>query len=169
MSESGLLLTPPGSFPYPRFREIKMHTSNALFGRMQIQQYSINNLIQWGNHLSVEYPGIDGQHKAIFDLGTKVYESWRSGGGVDALRPAMDKLAHLLPAHFAYEERLLAEIGYADLDQHVAEHRSMLDELASVQERFQSFRDDRDSRGGSCLPRAGRSCSSFSGSPSGMS
>lgn len=128
-----------------------MDTSNALFGRMQMQQYSINNLIQWGDHLSVEHPVIDGQHKVIFDLGTKVYETWHSGGGVNALRPAMDKLAHLLPAHFAYEERLLAEIGYADLDQHVAEHRSMLDELASVQERFQKFRDDRVSRGGSLL------------------
>jgi hemerythrin-like metal-binding protein len=116
-----------------------------------MQQHSINHLIQWGDHLSVEHPGIGAQHKAIFDLGTKVYETWRSGGGVNVLRPAMDKLAHLLPAHFAYEERLLAEIGYADLDQHIAEHRSMLDELASVQERFQSFRDDRDSRGGSLL------------------
>ncbi len=54
-----------------------------------------------GDHLAVDHPGIDAQHKAIFELGTKVYETWRAGGGVEVLRPAADKLASLLPAHFA--------------------------------------------------------------------
>ena len=128
-----------------------MTINAALFGRMPMQHHALNNLIQWGDHLSVEHPGIDAQHKAIFDLGTKVYETWRAGGGVDVLRPAVDKLANLLPAHFAYEERLLAEIGYDGLDQHVAEHRSMLEDLAVMRERFQTLKDGHESPGGSVL------------------
>lgn len=123
----------------------------GLFGRIPMQHHALNNLIQWGDHLSVEHPGIDAQHKAIFDLGMKVYETWRGGGGVEILRPAVDKLAHLLPAHFSYEEKLLAKIGYAGLEQHAAEHRSMLNDLADMHGRFHSLKDGHESPGGSVL------------------
>ena len=128
-----------------------MTINNALFGRIQMQHLAVNNLIQWGDHLSVDDAAIDAQHKAIFDLGTSVYESWRGGGNVDVLRSAVDKLAHLLPAHFAYEERLLAEIGYENLDQHAAEHREMLNDLAVMRGRFHNFKDSHESPGGSML------------------
>ena len=111
----------------------------------------MTNLIQWGDHFSVGIPEIDAQHKAIFDLGTRIYEKWRAGVGVVALRPFVDKLASLLPAHFSYEERRLAEAGYVDLDQHVAEHRSMLKDFAVIRERFHALDDGREVRGGSLL------------------
>lgn len=126
-------------------------TYSALFGRVQLQHLSINNLIQWGDHLTVEHPGIDAQHKAIFDLGTKVYENWRAGAKVNFLRSSADKLANLLEAHFAYEEKLLAEIDYSGLEQHAAEHRSMLEELKQMQERFQPLEAESESPGGSVL------------------
>lgn len=128
-----------------------MSTDNALFGRMQLQHLSVSNLIQWGDHLSVEHPGIDAQHKAIFDLGAKVYENWRAGGSASFLGPAVDKLASLLETHFAYEERLLAEIGYDGLEEHAAEHRAMLAEMALLKQRFPTFEDGRRQPGGSLL------------------
>ncbi|MFZ4537601.1 bacteriohemerythrin [Propionivibrio sp.] len=128
-----------------------MSTNTALFGRIQLQHLSVNNLIQWGDHLSVEHPRIDAQHKAIFDLGTRVYESWRGGGNVDLLRPAVDKLENLLKVHFAYEERLLAEIGYEGLEQHAAEHRGMLVEMENLQLRFHAIKQGHEFSGGSLL------------------
>lgn len=128
-----------------------MSIDNALFGRIQLQHLSINNLIQWGDHLSVEHPGIDAQHQAIFDLGTRVYEHWRAGGTVDMLRATVDKLAHLLDAHFAYEERLLAEIGYTGLEDHAAEHRSMLADLEILRQRCQGLKDGQGAARGSLL------------------
>lgn len=115
------------------------------------QQLSINNLIQWGDHLSVAHPTIDIQHKAIFELGGRVYESWHSGGSLDVFRPAIDKLANLMQAHFSFEERMLADIGYADLKEHAAEHGSMLDELQKIRERFNGFAGEPRLRGGSVL------------------
>jgi hemerythrin-like metal-binding protein len=126
-------------------------SSSGLFGRVQMKHLSMTNLIQWGDHFSVGIPEIDAQHKAIFDLGTRIYEKWRAGVGVVALRPFVDKLASLLPAHFSYEERRLAEAGYVDLDQHVAEHRSMLKDFAVIRERFHALDDGREVRGGSLL------------------
>ncbi len=128
-----------------------MSIDDTIFGRIQLQHISVNNLIQWGDHLSVEHPGIDAQHKAIFDLGTKVYENWRNGADIVVLRPIVDKLENLLKAHFSYEEEILAEIGYEALAQHAAEHRGMLNDMEILQDRFQTFKDGQTSPGGSLL------------------
>ncbi len=127
-----------------------MNTS-ALFGRMQLQHLSLSNLIQFGDHLFVEHPAINAQHKAIFDLGTSVYENWRGGGSLDVLRPALEKLTNLMHSHFSFEERVLGEIGYEDLKNHAAEHRTMRDELSSMHDRFPSFKEGKEIRGGSLL------------------
>jgi hemerythrin-like metal-binding protein len=103
---------------------------SAPFGRMQLQHLSLSNLVQFGDHLFVDHPAIDAQHKAIFDIGTGVYENWRRGGSIDVLRPAVEKLTNLMHTHFSYEERVLGEIGYEDLKNHAIEHRRMRDELS---------------------------------------
>ena len=106
--------------------------NNALFGQNQLQGHSIKSLIQWGDHLSVDHPEIDAQHKALFDLGMSVYENWQGGGSIDALRPNVASLDRLLKAHFSFEEKLLADIGYYNLEEHAAEHRSLLAEMTDV-------------------------------------
>ncbi|CAG4882435.1 Putative Hemerythrin-like metal-binding domain-containing protein [Georgfuchsia toluolica] len=126
-------------------------TNQEISGRTQRQDQSINPLIQWEDHLSVGDPEIDAQHKEIYDFGAEIYESWRNGVPVGTLRLSANKLLKLLRAHFTYEERLLAGIGYGDLKQHVAEHRSMLKELQDMCEHFETLSDDDDSLGGSVL------------------
>ena len=126
-------------------------TSQEISGQTQTQDKSINQLIQWGDHLSVGHPEIDAQHKEIYEFGAEIYESWRAGVRVGELRISADKLLKLLRAHFVYEERLLAGIGYSDLKQHVAEHRSMLKELQGMCEHFETLGDDDDSPGGSVM------------------
>ncbi|MCM8595254.1 bacteriohemerythrin [Accumulibacter sp.] len=128
-----------------------MSTRDALSGRVQLQHLAIGSLIQWGDHLSVDHPGIDAQHRAIFDLGAGIYDHWREGRGIDELRPTVDRLAGLIEAHFAYEERLLAEVGYADLARHRAEHHSLLDDLAAIRERFARLTGNDVSPAGSLL------------------
>ena len=49
--------------------------NSTLFGRMQLEHLSLSSFIQFGDHLFVEHPEIDAQHKAIFDLGTNLYEN----------------------------------------------------------------------------------------------
>lgn len=126
-------------------------TSQEIAGQNRMQDQSINHLIQWGDHLSVGHPEIDAQHKEIYEFGAEIYESWRHGVRVGELRLSTDKLYGLLRAHFLYEERLLAGIGYGDLKQHVAEHRSMLKQLQDMREHFKTLSDDDDSPGGSVL------------------
>ena len=126
-------------------------TKQEIVGRTQMQDQSINPLIKWGDHLSVGHPGIDAQHKEIYEFGAEIYESWRDGVRLGELRMSTDRLYGLLRTHFIYEERLLAGIGYGDLKRHAAEHRSMLKELQAMREHFKTLSDDDDSPGGSVL------------------
>ena len=109
---------------------------SAPFGRVPVRNLALGNLIQFGDHLMVDHPAIDAQHKAIFQLGVGTYEDWRCGGSLDVLRPAVDKLSNLMHSHFTYEERVLDEIGYEDLKGHLVEHQTMRDELSMVHDRF---------------------------------
>jgi hemerythrin len=126
-------------------------TTQEPSGLKPMQEQSVNPLLQWGDHLSVGHPEIDAQHREIYEFGAEIYESWRHGVRVGELRLAADNLLKLLRAHFIFEERLLAGIGYRDLKQHVAEHRSMLKELKDMCEHFETLGDDDDSPGGSVL------------------
>lgn len=125
--------------------------NSAQFGRMQLQHLSLSKLFQLGDHLFVEHPAIDAQHKAIFCVGTNVYENWRDGGSLDVLRPALEKLTNLMHSHFSFEERVLGQIGYEDLKNHAAEHRTMRDELSSMHDRLHSFQEGQEIREGSVL------------------
>lgn len=128
-----------------------MTVRDAMHGAAPMQHLPLVRLIQWGEHLSVGHPEIDAQHEAIMGLGVKLYEGWRTGDRVDALRPGVEKLVKLLPAHLAYEERVLSKIGYEDLEQHAAEHRSMLTDLADMKARFDATEDATEAGGGSLL------------------
>ena len=125
--------------------------ASAGFGRMQLQHLTLGNLIQFGDRLFVEHPALDAQHKAIFDLGTNVYENWRGGGSIDVLRPAFETLTNLMHSHFSFEERVLSEIGYEDLKSHAAEHRTMRDDLSRIHDRLNRFKGDKEIPGGSLL------------------
>lgn len=124
---------------------------DTLLERMQPQPVSLAQLIQFGDHLFVDHPSIDAQHKAIFNLGVSVYQSWRGGEGVGVLRPAVEKLSNLMHAHFSYEERVLHDIGYEDLKNHATEHRAMRDELSQMNERFHSYMGGEETRSSSLM------------------
>jgi hemerythrin len=113
-----------------------MTGQSGFFGAHPTQHLSLANLVQWGDHLSVGHREIDAQHKAILDLGTRLYEGWRGGNHGETLQPLVAKLGKLLPAHLDFEERVLEKIGYADLAQHAAEHRKITSDFAEMEERF---------------------------------
>ena len=117
-----------------------MPLRNAYFGNAPLARYSMGHLIQWGSELSVDDPHIDAQHQAIFALAMEVHDHWRRNAGLAELRTLVDKLFNVLQSHFSYEERLLKEMGYPQLEKHAAEHRGMLDELARIRQHLTNSR-----------------------------
>lgn len=105
-------------------------------GLHNLSEFSLKQLVAWGDHLKVHQPQIDAQHQAIFDIALEIAHIWQDRGDLNELKALADKLEKVLQAHFRYEENLLAEIGYPDLAAHKAEHQVMLDELEVIQSRL---------------------------------
>jgi hemerythrin-like metal-binding protein len=98
-------------------------------GLHNLSEFSLKQLVAWGDHLKVHQPQIDAQHEAIFNLALEIAHIWQDRGDLDELKALAEKLDKVLQAHFRYEEQLLAEIGYPELAAHKAEHQVMLHEL----------------------------------------
>lgn len=119
--------------------------SHAIFSRtsgMQGMTGSLDRLVAWGEHLSVEQPTIDAQHEGIFKVAMEIAETWQARGNLGRLKAFAEKLAHLVEAHFRYEERQLEEVGYPQLDEHRAEHKVIADELQVIRDRLDRMGDD---------------------------
>ena len=54
-------------------------------------------------------------------------------------------------SHFAFEERVLHEIGYDDIENHAAEHRGMREELDQMHDRIHNFKESNRILGGSLM------------------
>lgn len=118
-------------------------TSGPLFGRMSgmhgLTDSSLRQLLVWGDHLKVDQPQIDAQHEGIFDLAMEIADAWFKHADLDRIKTLAEKLAKVLEGHFRYEERQLAEVDYPGIEEHMAEHRVMLDELQVIRDRLDTM------------------------------
>ena len=97
---------------------------------------SLNQLLTWGDHYKVDQDQIDTQHEAIFNICMDIAELWHARGEIEHLKELTQKLDLVLEAHFRYEERELAKLGYKKLDEHKAEHAVILRELEMIRSRL---------------------------------
>ena len=79
---------------------------------------------------------IDVEHEAIFTISMEIIELWERHGKASELRVLVDKPGKVLQAHFHYEEGVLTDIRYPKLEEHRAEHETMLRELAVLRQRL---------------------------------
>ena len=111
-----------------------MAIKHPLFGASPLAKYSLSHHAAWDDHLSVEHPSVDAQHKVIFEHVEEVHNLCRHNASLADLRVAVDQLNRTLETHFHYEERMLAETLYPKLTEHAAQHQALLDKLAAIRE-----------------------------------
>lgn len=84
--------------------------------------------MRWSQSYESGLPDIDVQHQQMFGLIQQI-------GGLDdvnartQLPELLDELERVSREHFEYEERLMAEYDYPDLDKNVSSHQQLLLEL----------------------------------------
>lgn len=84
-------------------------------------------------HLGV--PEIDAQHKELTELVEKFKAAVAGKDQRHLIHPVLRRLYHLLSQHFAYEEKLMEMVSYADLPQHRKTHKGILKLLNDYFER----------------------------------
>lgn len=94
-------------------------------------------LFDWKPEYSVEIASIDAQHKKLVDFINELHDAMRAGKGAEALGKVLKGLVDYTKNHFAAEEKLMAEHGYADLAAHKAEHEALLEKVGEVTAKFE--------------------------------
>ena len=89
----------------------------------------------WQEAYACGEPTIDGQHRELFRLGNMLLQaSLRAKEDPAQLMAALDAcLAHVV-RHFADEEALLAQRGFAGLSRHHEAHRALIERAAALRE-----------------------------------
>ncbi|PCI39597.1 MAG: hypothetical protein COB46_08460 [Rhodospirillaceae bacterium] len=70
------------------------------------------------------HEGIDGEHRQIVDAINQVSKVI-DDGEFDKCPDLLDNFLNICANHFESEEKLLAELGYPDLQQHIVFHREL--------------------------------------------
>ena len=93
-------------------------------------------LIEWTAELSVGIDSIDEQHKKLVNMINALNEAMLTGSSNELLGKIFTGLAAYTQKHFAYEEALFAEYGYADSKQHKRQHRELIAQVVELKQKF---------------------------------
>lgn len=93
-------------------------------------------LIQWSADLSVGIESIDEQHKKLVNMINALNDAMLTGSSNEILGKIFTGLTAYTQKHFAYEERMFAEYGYADSAKHKRQHSELIAQVVELKQNF---------------------------------
>jgi hemerythrin len=84
---------------------------------------------------SIGIAAIDIQHREIAELVNLIVDDLVKGVPFETLKKMLFDLVHFVRVHFAYEERLMAEHGYPEIESHVEDHNRLIQQLSNIIEK----------------------------------
>ncbi|MBT1074831.1 bacteriohemerythrin [Geobacter grbiciae] len=94
-------------------------------------------LITWNDSLSVKVKQFDDQHKKLVEMLNQLFDAMKAGKGSLVVGDILKQLIAYTQTHFAAEERLMKQYGYADLEIHKKEHNALVVQVLDLQKQFQ--------------------------------
>lgn len=98
------------------------------------------NIVNWKNEIySVHHEIIDSQHKKIFEILNRLFQSMSRGETKDNLRLILNELVEYSQYHFEYEEKHFCPLHeYNHKDSHLDQHKYFIEEVQKFQYEFLS-------------------------------
>lgn len=88
----------------------------------------------WNDNLKVGHPIIDAQHRELFDAFAAFVDACQAKRGLDHLKELLAFLERYVHIHFAAEEALMTQHGYADIDAHLRQHRHFIERIDALRQ-----------------------------------
>ena len=104
------------------------------------------SLIEWKPEFSVGNAAVHHEHRELIQLINDVHAAIGGGAQRDRLAAGLGEIYAQIAAHFALEEKMMRDAGYAHFGPHKTDHESLLDQLADIIDGIEmgEERDDRD-------------------------
>lgn len=95
-------------------------------------------LMTWTEEMSVKVKVLDDDHKTLIDMLNELNDGIETSRARASLEGVIEKLSNYTRVHFAREERLFAQTGYAEGAAHKAEHTLLARRVMNLQARFEA-------------------------------
>lgn len=92
-------------------------------------------MFKWKEDFSVNIKNVDDQHQELFRLGTELYSLVSLKDGIDhydEIMKVIDSLAKYTVYHFDYEEGVMRDNNYSDLEEHKKQHDTFVAKINSI-------------------------------------
>ena len=89
-------------------------------------------LFTWNDKYSVNNEELDKHHKILFDILDRMYYSCFDMHNRYALYSVIDEFISYTQYHFPVEEQKMINIGYIDIDKHVSEHKTFIENILNI-------------------------------------
>ena len=90
----------------------------------------------WSSDYSVGVKSLDSQHTNLFGIINELHHAMKNGKGQLVLVPLLRRLIEYTESHFAAEEKLMKSSGYANFDQHRAQHVALTRKVGEFMDRL---------------------------------
>jgi len=90
-------------------------------------------LFEWFKKYSINNDELDNHHKTLFNIMNMLYENCLDADSPDCIDPIVEEMVSYSNYHFSAEEQYMRSIGYKDIDNHIAEHRSFTQRATQLQ------------------------------------
>jgi len=91
----------------------------------------------WSDNLNTGIQVIDRQHRRIVDYINRLYDAHKNGSPKEETGAVIDELVDYTLTHFAFEETMLEDVNYAQLDAHKVFHDQFIQQVRELRERFE--------------------------------
>jgi hemerythrin len=78
--------------------------------------------IVWKPLYSVGNVSVDNQHKQILEIVNDLHMAMEEGNDHEVVKSLLDRMLRYTHTHFEFEERLMQECGYPDIESHKGLH-----------------------------------------------
>ncbi len=89
-------------------------------------------LIEWMDEFELGIDKVDADHRALIELINGLTDALNTDSGDDDIKHLLTEIHTRIGDHFAEEERIMRETGYAAYDAHKADHERLLGDILNM-------------------------------------
>ena len=90
----------------------------------------------WEDRFSVGIREFDQHHKILFEMINSLIFSQENKSDPNIIKNTLEQLRSYTIFHFVAEEAMMKHFGFDGLDEHVAEHETLLEQVVEYQDRI---------------------------------
>jgi len=94
-------------------------------------------LVQWREEFKIGVASVDHEHQELIDLINALHAKLGEPGSALTVGDYLGEIFARISAHFALEERIMANAGYDQFLAHKADHERLLDEIRDIMDDFE--------------------------------